>query len=599
MGIKEADTKAQSAEVMARVRRCKGAGLSFCVVGALLLVAIGQLGLISVSSLGNGSLSDVTTTANGSKLGASGPQQSNPRSQASARISLRAGESGALSSKVGLNTGLATSPGGAQATLASLAGSPVRITVDTSHPGQLINRDLLGVDGPDSAAPAVVSELTALHLRYVRTDVSFQGSYDGKPVYNCATGGWNPIPLDTTVKEIEAIGATSELIVDYTPSCLANMPQIGATYSQYEPPDLGANQPKWDALVYQMAYHEITAEGVRIFEIWNEPDGEFWFGGLAGYLHLYADTATVLERAAAAAHTHIEVGGPALLAADPTWIEPFLAFVAKNHLPLSFLSWHWYASDPMIGPVGPIPMPPKGTPPYWYDPALSAKSYGEQVAAVRAMLASFPSLHPKLWIDEWNVGVGYDARNGQPFDAAFAAAVLDSAQTSGLDRMCFFDAWNPQGSGGGGFAAAESNQGLLAPNFTPQPVYYTFAFWSAMAQREVPVTLSPAQTSSRPSGRVGAVASVGPHGRVTVLAYNFMAYSPTGNYGTSDPNPYDRIVTVALSGLKRSRTYNWTQALVDAVHNGSVVGHGTLKGPSGQLSFTLPGEGVTLITLTP
>jgi hypothetical protein len=75
----------------------------------------------------------------------------------------------------------------------------------------------------------------------------------------------------------------------------------------------------------------------------------FFTGGLGGYLELYKHTVDALEKAAANLNTEIMVGGPALSWWDPGWMQPFLAFVAQNKLPINFLSWHWYADDPSVG----------------------------------------------------------------------------------------------------------------------------------------------------------------------------------------------------------------------------------------------------------
>lgn len=486
-----------------------------------------------------------------------------------------------------------SSASGASSPLPATASAPVTVRVDAEgdtggDTGLVVNKQLLGVDGPGPTG--ATASMAALGLRWVRTDVGFDGSYD------CATGTWDPSSLDAKVKQIYAEGASPLLIVDYTPPCLAPEPDVPSPGSvTYEPPDVGthdgvSDQSIWDGLVYQMAVHEI-AEGVRSFEIWNEPDGEFWYGGLPGYLHLYQDTATVLEAAAAAAGVSIEVGGPALFFADASWIEPFLAFVAANHLPLDFLSWHYYGDYPALGPDGPIPMPPSVTPPLWYNPALRAQTFGDEVAQVRAEVAAFPQLHPLLWIDEWNVDAGYDARQDGPYDAAFAAAVLDSVQAAGLARMSFFDVSDST-------TDQRGDWGMLTADLSPKPVYRAFAYWDDLAPNELPVTLSPDQVASDPVGRVGAVASTGAGGVVTVLVYNFVPYDPTGGYGTVDPTPYDHTVDVLISGLGGG-SYLWSRDVVDGSHTGGLVDQGSVIGPTVHESFTLAGEGVTLLTLTP
>lgn len=467
--------------------------------------------------------------------------------------------------------------------------TPVAVTVrvDAARRGGTINQDLVGVNHPVAGAGAA---MRALGVRWARVDAWFQESVGGTPDYQCKTGAWNPLPLDQRVGLARDEGARPLVIVDYTPRCLASVAPPG-TDPTLSPPDAGAQRRAWDALVYEMAYHEIVHEGVRSFEVWNEPDGTFWTGTLAAYLTLYDDTARVLERAAAAAHQRIEVGGPALVFADSAWIEPFLAFVAARGLPLDFLSWHYYANYPAVGPIGPVPSPPPGTPPYWYNPALRTQTYGAQVLQVRAELSKYPSLHPLLWLDEWNADAGYDRRHDGPFDAALAASVLDSVQGAGLDRMCFFfvadDASDPLG-----------NWGLLTSSLKPKPVYQAFRFWHAMAPNSVAVALSPDQSSSDPIGRVGALASAGASGTVTILLYDFLPYDPTGAYGTSASSPFDHPVTLQVDGLS-GRSYGWTESVVDGTHSGTATQHGAVKGPRTTLHLKLAAEGVALVTLSP
>jgi xylan 1,4-beta-xylosidase len=485
-----------------------------------------------------------------------------------------------------------TAPSAAVAQTAPPAGATV--SVDAARPGPSVNEGLVGVNHPVAGAgPA----MRALGARWARVDAWFQETTNGRPDYDCHTGAWDPAGLDTRVELAREEGAQPLVIVDYSPACLATGTVPGDTPADY-PPDLGADQARWDALVYDMAYHEITAWGVRSFEVWNEPDGTFWRGGLAGYLHLYQDTVTTLEKAAAAAgHSRIEVGGPALTFPDSSWIEPFLDFVAAGRLPLDFLSWHYYANYPLLGPISPVPAPPAGTPAYWYNPLLRAQAYGQQVRAVRDEVAAHrarqPSLNPLLWIDEWNADAGYDARQDGPYDAALSAAVLDSVQSAGLDRMSFFfvadDASDPLG-----------NWGLLTSTLAPKPVWWAFRFWHQLAGRQLALSISPSQAASDPVGRIGAVASRQADGGLTVLVYNFAPWDPTGSYGATDPTPYDHGVTVDLTGLSAHTSYSWNRSVVDGGHpQATVVSLGTVRGARPDVSFRVSGEGVTLLTFAP
>ena len=395
----------------------------------------------------------------------------------------------------------------------------------------------------------------------------------------------------------QAAGATPELIVDYTPPCLATNPPSGVN-PNYTPPDVGPDQAKWQALVYQMAFHEITAEGVRVFEIWNEPNlGEFWTGGLSGYLTLYQDTSQALEEAGTQAGVTIEVGGPALgefNGLDTSWISALAGDAVQNSLPLDFVSWHLYANDPDLGPSDQFPgglcvtgTPPAGLP--CDNPSLSSDLYGQQVEQVRGALTPYPSLHPLLWIDEWNINAGEDARSDGPYGAAFVAAVLANSQNSGLDRMSFFDAIDGAGD-------ATQNWGLLFSNLNPKPDYFAMQMWSHLAGSELPVSLKPDPTDSGGQD-IGAIASSSPDGTVTVLVYNFVPYDSTGANGTSDPTPYDRAIVIKVTGLAHT-PYGMDRTAIDGSHDGTSIGSGTLSGPSAKVQFTLAGDGVTLVTFT-
>jgi hypothetical protein len=452
-------------------------------------------------------------------------------------------------------------------------GSTVTASVDAAAPGAELNEGLVGTNQPVAGAADL---MRPLGVDWARTDMSLDSSYD------CATGSWDPSALDGRVAADRAMGGTPELIVDYSPSCMT------ALGRSLEPPNADGYGP-WSALVERAAYHEITEEGVRIFEVWNEPDGTFWYGTLADYLSLYKVTVSAIEKAAASAGvSDVLVGGPALAFGDPAWLGPFLAYVAANALPLGFVSWHYYGNYPGIGPYqeGSYAVPPEvpGVAPYWYNPMTRAQTYGEQVQLVQKMLMAYPKLHPLTVMDEWNIDAGYDRRSDTVYDAAFAAAVLDSVQAAGLDRMDFFDVAD-------GSAGTLGNWGMLFSDLRPKPVYHTFLFWHELAGRVLPVSVSPDQTSSDPVGRIGVVASAGQGGLLHILVYDYAPYDPSGSYGAVDPNPYDHAVSVELAGLKRGR-HEYSVQMVDATGVSTTTGS-----MSGRIGLQMFGESVAMVTV--
>jgi hypothetical protein len=285
------------------------------------------------------------------------------------------------------------------------------------------------------------------------------------------------------------------------------------------------------------------------------------------------------------------VGGPALLFPDPVWIEAVLAYVSAQALPLDFLSWHYYGDYPALGPFpeGPVDLPPSvpALGDYWYNPGTRAQAYGEQVSMVRTLLSAFPQLHPLTVLDEWNLDAGYDPRADTAYDAAFAAAVLDSVQQAGLDRMAFFRVADDK-------LGTLGNWGMLFSDLSPKPVYSTFLFWHELGGSLLPVDLTPPQVLADPVGRIGAVATRAADGTVRVLVYDYAPYDPTGAYGTGTSGLYDHSVALEISGLGNAHHYD---AVVVSDAGPRSVSGATDGG--GGLVLAMPGESVALVTLHP
>jgi hypothetical protein len=481
----------------------------------------------------------------------------------------------------------------------------VAVSVSADRPsGRPIDEGLVGTNQAVAQAGPLIRKIGP---DWARTDASLEGTYDGQSVYDCTTGAWNPVLLSQHLSADRAEGGTPEVIVDYSPTCLTTSVPPG-TSPHNAPPDAGGWKP-WDSLVEQMASYAI-AQRVRVFEVWNEPDWVFFDGNLPAYLQLYQHTARALELAATRAGVRIEVGGPATVTADPVWIAALAGLAVKDRLPLDFVSWHDYATDPLVGPLTSSPLgelpppPPGGLPPYWYNPALLVQQYGYETQMVRQILERYPSLHPQLAIDEWNLDAGYDPRMGEPYDAAFAAAVLQTVQEAGLDKMAFFRVTDSL------HGNPYNNWGMLAVGpggrLQPKPVYWTFRFWHELAGEQVAASVSPLGEGGGVAGGIRAVASVnggrpGAARACEVLVSNFTDYDPSYENGTRDPNVYDRTVALGVTGLAPG-VYRVSHLAVDAVDTGGPVGMPQLVrvGRDGRLdvSFVSYGDSVNLVKIT-
>ncbi|MGB6696995.1 MAG: glycosyl hydrolase family 39, partial [Terracidiphilus sp.] len=103
---------------------------------------------------------------------------------------------------------------------------------------------------------------------------------------------------------------------------------------------------KWDALITAFAQHLIERYGIDevskwYFEVWNEPNLDFWLGApkQSTYFELYDHTARALK----AVSQRIRVGGPAT--AQAAWVSDMIAHATENKVPLDFVSTHVYGND--------------------------------------------------------------------------------------------------------------------------------------------------------------------------------------------------------------------------------------------------------------
>jgi len=103
---------------------------------------------------------------------------------------------------------------------------------------------------------------------------------------------------------------------------------------------------KWDALIAAFAAHLIERYGIDevaqwYFEVWNEPNIDFWAGSpkQATYWTLYDHTAKALKQV----NDRLRIGGPST--AQAAWVAAFIRHATEQHVPLDFVSTHVYAND--------------------------------------------------------------------------------------------------------------------------------------------------------------------------------------------------------------------------------------------------------------
>ncbi|MGO8772643.1 MAG: GH39 family glycosyl hydrolase [Terracidiphilus sp.] len=182
-------------------------------------------------------------------------------------------------------------------------------------------------------------------VRYVRFHGIFHdenGVYSedaqGNPIYN-----WSYV--DQIYDGLLAEGVRPYVEISFMPKALAARLDYQAFWYKpvVSPP---GNYAKWDALITAFALHLIERYGIDevsnwYFEVWNEPNLDFWSGApkQSTYFELYDHTARALK----AVSPKIRVGGPAT--AQAAWVGDMIAHAVDNNVPLDFVSTHVYGND--------------------------------------------------------------------------------------------------------------------------------------------------------------------------------------------------------------------------------------------------------------
>jgi hypothetical protein len=211
--------------------------------------------------------------------------------------------------------------------------------------------------------------------------------------------------LDRSVEEILRTGAKPLMCICFKPHLL--FPQVDQDI--VEPTDY----PKWENLIFKLVSHYRNRNaGIQYWEIANEPDiGED--GGCPyrfkpeNYVRYYQHTATAIVRADPGAR----VGGPALASSHSPILPSLLDFCETNHVPLSFVSWHIYSSQP--------------------------HAIRSTVDYVRDLLKQHPALSPETILDEWNMDLTNPPLDPR-FQPAFVCETIWQMKEAGLDYSCYY-----------------------------------------------------------------------------------------------------------------------------------------------------------------
>ena len=362
-------------------------------------------------------------------------------------------------------------------------------------------------------------------ISYVRFHAIFHdelGVYaegpDGTPVYNFSY-------IDQVYDGLLAAGVRPLVELSFMPRALARSEQRHVFWYHpiVSPPK---DYRRWDALITAFARHLLERYGIAevsrwYFEVWNEPNLDFWAGEpkQPSYFELYDHTARALK----AVDHRLRVGGPAT--AQAAWVADFIRHCSRNGTPVDFISTHVYGDDSPRD----VFASDEAVPRRQMVCRAVRKVHGEIQAS------ALPSL-PLIWT-EFNATFRNDRRiTDAPFMNAWLAETV--RQCDGLVQemsyWTFSDVFEEQGIVRepfyGGF-------GLIAAGGIPKPSFYAFQVLHRLGDQRLENNSPNVLVTKTPEGRltvaVWNLAEPGATGEPKTVKLEFKGVKPDARIGIS------------------------------------------------------------------
>jgi len=302
----------------------------------------------------------------------------------------------------------------------------------------------------------------------------------GNPVYNFAY-------VDEIYDGLLRNGVRPVVEISFMPKKLAFNPDALHPFWYKQNVSPTKSYERWDGLMRVFAQHLIDRYGIDevaqwYFEVWNEPNIDFWNGipRLESYFELYDHTARALKTV----NARLRVGGPATAAA--AWVDEFLKHAAEAHVPVDFVTSHGYADDTpknLFGTNEDIPMDDR-----------VCRAIAKVKGQIRA--SSLPNL-PLFWT-EWNVQGDHESRDTTFVGPGLANTIREC--DGNVEMMSFWTFSDVFEEGGPIPKPFEGHFGLRAKGGINKPSYYDFALLHKLGDVRLENSSRNALVTKRPDG---------------------------------------------------------------------------------------------------
>ena len=344
---------------------------------------------------------------------------------------------------------------------------------------------------------------------------------------------------------------------------------------------------KWDALITAFAQHLVDRYGIDevsqwYFEVWNEPNIDFWAGSPKEptYFELYDNTARALK----AVSPRIRVGGPAT--AQAAWVSDLIAHATQDHVPLDFVSTHVYGNDSAQNVFhDDRPVPPHGM------VCLAVKKVHDEIEH-----SARPTL-PLIW-SEFNATY---SNQQEITDSIYMGPWLANtiSHCDGMTKMMsywtFSDVFEEQGviktPFYGGF-------GLLAEDGIPKPSFDAFQLLHELGDKRLPEEAGDVLATRRADGILVFAAwnlvEPGADGTSKTIAFDLKG---VGADARATIRRVDSSHGDTLDAWKKMGSPKYpTQAQIEALRKASETGPPEVRSiHDGRLTLTLPPMGLAVV----
>jgi xylan 1,4-beta-xylosidase len=229
---------------------------------------------------------------------------------------------------------------------------------------------------------------------------------------------------------------------------------------------------EWGQLVGAFARHCLDRYGLDeiaqwYFEVWNEPNIDFWTGSQSDYWKLYDVSAGALK----AVSPRLRIGGP--VSARAAWVAEMITHCSTHNVPLDFISTHIYPQDEWVEYPG-----LRGSP---HKPGAYVS---DAVRRVRDTVRTSAMPDLEIHFTEWNSlcalpggKVSWDQNpTVDELSGAATACDLAVAVDEDCDVFCWWDASDVFEESGMALSEFSNTYGLLTLNGLPKATLNAFHF---------------------------------------------------------------------------------------------------------------------------